>query len=38
VKLKQVRAEVAVEIAPHRMDVVGVILRVVQFDQERRRV
>ena len=36
VQLQQVHAEVAVEIAPDGVDVVGVVLRVVVFDQERR--
>ena len=35
VELQQIHAEVAVEIAPDGMDVVGVILGVVIFDQER---
>src|SRR5258705_8388445 len=33
---QQVRAEVALEIAPHRVDVVPVVLRVVVLDQKRR--
>ena len=33
-RLQQISAEIAVEVAPHRVDVVGVILRVIQFDQE----
>ncbi len=34
VLLEQVLAEVAREVAPHGVDVVGVVLRVVQFDEE----
>src|SRR5262245_15591854 len=33
---QQVAAEVAVEVAPHRVDVVAVVLRVVVLDEERR--
>src|SRR5690606_15504516 len=33
---EQIAAEVAVEVAPHRVDVVAVVLRVVVLDQERR--
>ena len=33
-----VSTEVAVEVTPHRVDVVGVILGVIEFDQERRRL
>src|SRR5690606_3618561 len=35
---QQVHAEVVRQIAPHRMDVVGVALRVVVLDQKRRTV
>jgi hypothetical protein len=34
--LEQVLAEVAAQVAPDRVDVIGVVLRVVQLDQERR--
>lgn len=34
VLLEQVRAEIAAEIAPHRVNVIGIILRVVEFNQE----
>src|SRR5687768_15018488 len=33
---QQIAAEVAVEVAPHRVDVVAVVLRVVELDDERR--
>src|SRR5262245_51407231 len=33
---QQILAEIAVEIAPDRVDVIGVVLRVVVFDQEGR--
>src|SRR5215203_550619 len=33
---EQIQAEIAVEFPPHRMDVVGVVLRVVVLDEERR--
>src|SRR5215204_2394438 len=33
---EQIQAEVAVEVPPHGMDVVGVVLRVVVLDEERR--
>src|SRR5579871_4252185 len=35
---QQVEAEVAVEIAPHAVDVVGVVLRFVELDQKCRRL
>src|SRR5260370_17385982 len=35
---QQVAAEVARKVAPHRMDVVGVVLRVVELDQKRGRL
>src|SRR5439155_4537686 len=38
VRLQQIEPEVAVVIAPHRVNVVGVILRVVVLDEERRRL
>jgi hypothetical protein len=34
VLLEEVVAEVASEVAPHGVDVVGVVLRVVEFDEE----
>src|SRR5678816_4181916 len=37
-RLQQVQPEVAVVIAPHRVDVVGAILGVVVLDQENRRL
>ena len=35
---EQVFAEIVGRIAPHGMDVIGVVLRVVEFDQKRRAV
>src|SRR5260370_3668597 len=35
---QQVQAEIAVKIAPHGMDVIGVILGVVELHQKRRRL
>src|ERR1051325_7536045 len=34
VRLQQVRAEIAIEIAPHGVNVIRAVLRVVKFDQE----
>ncbi len=34
VLLEQVCAEISAEIAPHRVNVIGFVLRVVEFDQE----
>ena len=35
VLLQQVQAEVAIEVAPHAVDVVGVVLRVIELDEKR---
>lgn len=32
--LKQVFSEIAVEIAPYRVDVIGIVLRVIELDQK----
>jgi hypothetical protein len=34
VLVEQVLAEIAGKVAPHGVDVVGVVLRVIQFDEE----
>jgi hypothetical protein len=36
VLVEQVLTEVAGEVAPHRVDVVGVVLRVIEFDRKER--
>src|SRR4030095_10509053 len=38
VRAQQVGAEIVAWVMPHRVDVVGVVLRVVELDQERRAV